>query len=110
MSYKDRLDQNAYQRYWYTLNRDYYLRKNKLQKLNTKKFIRRVKKKVGCQNCGYKLHAEALDFDHLGEKEINIACAPTQGWSIKRLKAEMRKCQILCANCHRIKTKIMRNS
>lgn len=71
-----------------------------------RKLIDEIKLSKGCLHCGYKKHAVALDFDHLNpsEKHFNISqyfiTAP-----IKKLMKEINKCQILCANCHRVKTK-----
>jgi hypothetical protein len=43
-----------------------------------------------------------LDFHHVdGKKEINVSLVTKRAWSIERLKAEVAKCVILCANCHR---------
>lgn len=68
-------------------------------------FITRYKKLVGCAFCGYKENAVALQFDHINpnEKSFNIS----QGYKSKGMlliKQEIRKCQVLCANCHAIKT------
>jgi len=71
-----------------------------------RKLIDNIKLSSGCLHCGYNSHAVALDFDHLNpsEKSFNISkhfiTTP-----IKKLMKEINKCQVLCANCHRVKTK-----
>jgi 5-methylcytosine-specific restriction endonuclease McrA len=71
-----------------------------------RELIDSIKLSKGCLYCGYKAHAVALDFDHLDPtiKEFNISqnyiTAP-----LKNLIKEIKKCQVLCANCHRVKTK-----
>ena len=52
-----------------------------------------------CQRCGYDACIEALEFHHRNPKEKD----PTYSfnWGIKKLKKELDKCDILCANCHR---------
>lgn len=50
-----------------------------------------------------------LDFDHRGDKEFNIGEAAGLGVSLDRVKAEVAKCDIRCANCHRRKTYRERN-
>lgn len=59
-------------------------------------------KKTGCISCG-ESHPACLDFHHKKRagKEISIAVAAHRRWSLKRLMAEVAKCEILCANCHR---------
>ena len=54
-----------------------------------------------CQNCGYKKCVDALEFHHMNdEKEFGIAHkGHTISW--ERMKIELDKCILLCANCHR---------
>ena len=69
------------------------------------KFIRRYKLFVGCTFCGYKKHSAALEFDHINPNEkLGTISQAYKSWGRKKLKDEMRKCQVLCANCHRVKT------
>lgn len=42
-----------------------------------------------------------LEFDHLGDKTANISDMVMRGTNPERLRDEMSKCQVLCANCHR---------
>ena len=68
-------------------------------------FINAFKLKQGCADCGYKEHVEALDFDHRpGVKKVgNIATLKLQaGWAA--LLEEIDKCDVVCANCHRVRT------
>lgn len=56
-----------------------------------------------CVECGFS-DPRALDFDHLRNKVDSIAkmvndCKP---WAV--IEDEITKCQVLCANHHRIKT------
>lgn len=65
--------------------------------------ISKLKRDIGCQHCGYNEHACALDFDHIDQatKEFLIPRCLART-PLKRLFNEIRKCQILCANCHRV--------
>lgn len=57
----------------------------------------------GCVDCGYNANSVALDFDHVnGEKAFTIS--QRRQLSTKSLLKEIAKCQIRCANCHRIRT------
>ena len=82
---------------YHTIMKPRYLRRRRW--LNTYKKLR------GCDSCGYNEHAVALDFDHIEptHKKFNIShrlCNAT----LKSLFREIRKCRLLCANCHRVKT------
>jgi hypothetical protein len=54
-----------------------------------------------CRLCGYDRCAAALEFHHLdrSSKRFGVAQAG-MGRSIERLRAEARKCILLCSNCH----------
>lgn len=71
-------------------------RKNQLQ--NSKEFYE-YKKTLKCSNCPEN-HPACLDFHHLdpNEKEFLITKLIH---SKKKLKEELKKCIVLCANCHR---------
>ena len=44
-----------------------------------------------------------LEFDHLRDKRFNIGAAlPYRNWA--ELLAEIEKCEVVCANCHRRRT------
>lgn len=60
-----------------------------------------------CSDCG-ETDARVLEFDHLGEKRGNVADMVRAGSSIRRLERELATCDVVCANCHRIRT-AMRN-
>lgn len=45
-----------------------------------------------------------MDFDHLGDKKTNIARLVNSEASIKTIKIELSKCELVCSNCHRLRT------
>lgn len=54
--------------------------------------------------CGEK-DPVVLDFDHVvGKKIANVSHMVSNGSGWNRIEKEIRKCQVLCANCHRRKT------
>lgn len=53
-----------------------------------------------CQTCGYNKSIRALTFHHLDPNEKDIAIADSSNRSFSKVKAELDKCVLLCANCH----------
>lgn len=83
-------------------------RKSQLQTIRYKEilqWVRELKSENGCVDCGVTDY-RVLQFDHLPEHEkaISIADGLRNGYSKSKLKEEMAKCEIVCANCHSIRT------
>ena len=78
---------------------------NELIKDRNFNYVKRYLQIYGkCIDCGHEDY-RVLEFDHVrGDKYkgIKTMCGFTN--SIKSIKEEMRKCEIRCCNCHRIKT------
>jgi hypothetical protein len=65
-------------------------------------YLQRIKAQARCKYCGEN-HPAVLQFHHRDpqEKEFNVsAFIYHQKGGLKRLEAEIAKCDILCANCH----------
>jgi hypothetical protein len=56
-----------------------------------------------CADCGQR-DPIVLEFDHVGEKQCEIATLVRRGVTLARLAAEMSRCEVVCANCHRRRT------
>ena len=57
-----------------------------------------------CKDCKT-YDPRVLEFDHLKDKSFNVSRAvsgSTRSW--ETILAEIKKCDIVCANCHRIRT------
>ena len=73
-----------------------------------KEYIKRVKRMIGgCIKCGFNESPYELQFDHVAKskKRDSISNLVHAGGGIRTLKVEMRKCQLLCANCHAEKSR-----
>ena len=57
-----------------------------------------------CADCKITYPPYVMDFDHIKNKQLNIAECSRKGWSQSRILLEIAKCELVCANCHRIRT------
>lgn len=95
--------QRAYNRSHYSRNVQYYVDKSRKRTETIVAFMREQKRKP-CTDCGYTFHPCAMDFDHVrGEKKLCVASFARRS-ALKALIEEIAKCDVVCANCHRIRT------
>lgn len=56
-------------------------------------------------DCGQRHPPCVMDFDHVrGEKVAGISTTKMMGVSVAVLEEEIAKCDVVCSNCHRIRT------
>lgn len=69
------------------------------------KLIAQYKLAKGCTDCGYALHPAALEFDHLpGTVKLFNIGEQIGNRSLESIWTEIDKCDVVCANCHNIRT------
>lgn len=56
-----------------------------------------------CKDCGQCFPPVCMDFDHVMEDKKFVL---SKGWRFPKelVEAELKKCELVCANCHRIRT------
>lgn len=92
----------------YEQNKDYYKEKGNRNRTKTRdemrKLIRKLKS-VPCTDCGKKYPYYVMDFDHVrGKKVLEIPHMVARQAPRERILKEIKKCDVVCANCHRIRT------
>lgn len=100
--------QRAYCRAHYRRNK---ARHNARRHVNQLKYMARNKRLMreylegrGCVDCG-NTNPIVLEFDHVsGKKEYEVSIMLSSGFAWARILEEIAKCEIRCANCHRVKT------
>lgn len=104
MPSNDIVNRRAACRRHYNKNRQYYIDKAAIWRKYKKAILDAYKAKTPCVDCKQCFPAECMDFDHVyGQKSFNISLGFNH--SEEKLKEEMAKCQLVCANCHRIRSK-----
>lgn len=75
---------------------------DKRQKKRKNFLYQSLKSDLFCSVCGYDKCIEALEFHHIDptQKDYYISYLVEKG-SVNKLKEELKKCIVLCSNCHR---------
>lgn len=83
---------------------------NKIAKERNKQFIDNYLSTHSCVDCGNS-NIVVLEFDHItNNKKLDISRMRSQSYSLKAIQEEINKCEVRCANCHRIVTYNRRNN
>lgn len=70
-----------------------------------------AKKSEPCADCGGTFHPAAMQFDHLpGKVKLFEVATGVASRSRVSVLAEIAKCELVCANCHAIRTHERRQS
>ena len=104
-----RLCDNKKSRERYAANKQHHIKviaeRNKQYKKETDDYIRNLKSSTKCADCKKKYHWFQMDFDHIiGKKDRAVSKMVAQKVSLERIKKEIEKCELVCANCHRLRT------
>lgn len=96
--------QRAYSTAHYEKTKNNYLDRQRRNRDRNKKIICDYLKNHSCVDCG-ESDIVVLQFDHRNpndKKDVNdgISRGINDKWSIKKLKEEIEKCDVRCANCH----------
>ena len=108
MPYKDPKDQKEAVRRHYLKNKEEIkarsFKRNKVQRVRNREFVMSIKEISECIDCGEN-NPLVLDFDHVKGKKIKcISDMVRCSYSIDTIKKEIEKCEVRCANCHRVVT------
>ena len=71
-------------------------------------YLNNYKLSKGCRECGYNKSPYALEFHHRdrNSKCNNVSNIRKSSWAqLDNIVKEVKKCDILCSNCHKILTK-----
>lgn len=73
------------------------------RKQKTKDIVAEIKN-VPCTDCKKKFPSVCMQFDHLPQYEKEFCISHDYGRPLKRILKEIKKCEVVCANCHAIRT------
>jgi hypothetical protein len=91
---------NFSEKEWKSMNKQKRLKYRKRQYWADEKLER------GCNNCGYNKNPVALEWHHTDSSEKNDSVSNLINLKRSRetIRKEVKKCTVLCSNCHKIET------
>ena len=105
---------NAYLKEWYKDNK--VLHGKRVRQAEAKRSAKiyeeiRKLKSVPCPDCDRTYDPVCMDFDHLpgNVKLYNIANMVKDKLPLSKILEEIAKCEVVCVNCHRLRTKNRKN-
>ncbi len=66
--------------------------------------VNAIKEATPCADCGLKFPPICMDFDHVEDKRADVSRMLIGGYTWGEIQSEMARCEIVCANCHRLRT------
>ena len=90
---------------YYARNRVREIERVRVRQASTVAFLRTLRD-APCSDCGSRFAAHQMDFDHRDSalKSFRLTSGGAMLKSRSALLDEARKCDVVCANCHRIRT------
>ena len=91
---------------YYAANRSTEIERVRRRQDETTTFLRALRE-VPCADCGARLAGHQMDFDHRdpSTKKFNLCSSSAALKSRKQLLEEAAKCDVVCANCHRLRSR-----
>lgn len=84
-------------------------RKRNLAQVERLRAVMQAEKDCPCADCGGKYPYWVMQFDHVrGSKVREVSNLVTRAVSVRALRAEIAKCEVVCANCHANRTHLRR--
>jgi hypothetical protein len=84
------------------LHRDQVAEARRLRRAESRRIVAAVFVD-GCRDCGER-DRTVLEFDHVGAKLGNVSDMVRGGVAPRRVQAEISRCEVVCVNCHRLRT------
>lgn len=101
MPYIDKEAEREAKRRWYQNNKEKHRASKKQVRKRLREWWQDYKRTLACTQCGEN-HPACLEFHHReDDKLFNVSDMISKGLGRGRILAEVTKCDVLCANCHR---------
>jgi len=111
MPYASKEEQRAAARRFYAANKEKYVKwrrqQTKRHRVEVIAVVHAYKENHPCSDCQQSFPHYCMDFDHIeerGKKTQDISKMLSNCVSLPRVLKEIEKCDVVCSNCHRIRS------
>lgn len=97
--------ENSISKNHYSTNKKYYALKRDRNRNKYRDVNKKLKETTPCTDCGKYYPYFVMDWDHReGENKTSGVSKLLQQGTINKMLSEIQKCDLVCSNCHRIRT------
>lgn len=102
MPYKNKDKQQKYQKDWFQKNKKKSCQSRQTRRNKRRRWLEQYKSDKKCALCPEN-YGPCLDFHHKDPKtkKYSVSYMITSQFTIEQIQEEIKKCVLLCANCHR---------
>ena len=93
----------TYHREHYLKNKETYVNASRDRRNRLREDIAKLKQQP-CADCGAIWPPVAMDFDHVVDDKIACVATLVHKGSRNKVMEELKKCEVVCACCHRLRT------
>ena len=104
MPYKDPEKQKEAQRRSYLNNLDKNKDKNKTYRENVRNYVRAQKESGPCVDCQVSYPYYVMEYDHTSDDKVRTVSWLSSAGTMNQVIEEIKKCDLVCSNCHKIRT------
>ncbi len=96
-------------RKWYARKRSIDIRRGQLIHYYLRTLFMDLLKDEPCMDCRKRFPPECMDWDHVRGKKL-LKLGESVRYQRVKLEKELAKCDLVCANCHRTRTRKRRKT
>lgn len=93
----------AYSKRYTEMNRQYFRDQKRVAALKKRNFINGLKGRP-CMDCHVEYPACVMQFDHRDSQTKSFNIGNSESRTLEAIQLEAEKCDVVCANCHAIRT------
>jgi 5-methylcytosine-specific restriction endonuclease McrA len=87
----------------YENNKGAYLERNNRTRKKNREMVKQLKSRP-CMDCGNTFPTYVMEFDHRDPVSKDFSIGRGNFSWLKKMLSEIEKCDIVCSNCHKVRT------